>query len=153
MRIDIDSFMDRCVAGVGNLDEIDLFVEIWNRGIVKTPLGLHEFLGMTWEEYQEWGIHPSHLPQIVRQRRFMQHMSKKVGHTDLHPGVFDPLNAKSTAKALASIQKDLEEVGRLASLKKAPTSCEAPEESDKGSGGYTGVTSKRWAGLTKRHRS
>jgi len=45
------------------MEEIDDFVDTWHESKNKIPL--HEFLGMTWEEYALWVADPNVLPFIV----------------------------------------------------------------------------------------
>ena len=55
-------FIDLCVRGKAMPAEIDDFVELWHQG--KSDVQLHEFLGMTQEEYSAWVRSPSLLPHI-----------------------------------------------------------------------------------------
>jgi hypothetical protein len=56
-------FIDLCVRGKAVPAEIDDFVELWHQG--KSGLQLHEFLGMTLEEYSAWVRNPDLLPRII----------------------------------------------------------------------------------------
>lgn len=62
------SFVDLCLDGDVLEDEIDDFVERWHED-EETPLELHEYLGMTWEEYSLWSTRPSILPFILSARK------------------------------------------------------------------------------------
>lgn len=58
------TFVDKCLAGDADLNEIDDFVEAWHGGAGE-GLELDEFLGMTLDEYALWVERPSALPAIV----------------------------------------------------------------------------------------
>ena len=51
------------------MDEVDDYVERWSNGEEGEGLELHEFLGMSWDEYSLWGTRPSILSVIIRARR------------------------------------------------------------------------------------
>lgn len=56
-------FIDLCVRGEALPAEIDDFVELWHEG--DSTLPLHEFLGMTPEEYSAWVRRPDLLRYII----------------------------------------------------------------------------------------
>ncbi|HEX3952950.1 MAG TPA: hypothetical protein VHW90_05215 [Stellaceae bacterium] len=64
---DNSTFLDRCIAGEAALDAIDDFVDEWHA----TPCGreLHDYLGMTAEEYSLWLRMPDTLTYIVKARQ------------------------------------------------------------------------------------
>jgi len=61
------SFLSLCIDGKVTPQEVDDFVDKWH----EAPAGreLHEFLGMTEEEYSLWVRVPDALPYIVKARR------------------------------------------------------------------------------------
>jgi hypothetical protein len=63
------TFINKCISGDAFLDEIDLHVEKWHEGKEGDGLELHDYLGMTWDEYSLWGSRPSILPHIVNARK------------------------------------------------------------------------------------
>nr|VFK27282.1 MAG: hypothetical protein BECKMB1821G_GA0114241_102638 [Candidatus Kentron sp. MB]VFK31100.1 MAG: hypothetical protein BECKMB1821I_GA0114274_102038 [Candidatus Kentron sp. MB]VFK75520.1 MAG: hypothetical protein BECKMB1821H_GA0114242_102437 [Candidatus Kentron sp. MB] len=63
------NFIERCLSGDALMDEIDDYVERWSDGEEGKGMALHDFLGMTWEEYSIWGTRPSILPVILRSKR------------------------------------------------------------------------------------
>ena len=69
------TFMDLYSGGHVVADEIDDFVDRWHEEtpVAGLPVPLHEFLGMTRDEYEAWVHDASVLPQIVRAR--MKHTS------------------------------------------------------------------------------
>ncbi len=62
------SFVDLCLSGEVLEDEIDDFVEQWHEND-ELNIELHEYLGMTWEEYSIWAMNPSILPFILSARK------------------------------------------------------------------------------------
>lgn len=62
------SFIDLCLSGDVLEDEIDSFVDSWHEDD-ETALELHEYLGMSWEEYSVWATRPSILPFILSARK------------------------------------------------------------------------------------
>jgi len=61
------SFIDLCLSGDVLEDEIDSFVDNWHEDD-ETTLELHDYLGMSWEEYSVWATRPSVLPFILSAR-------------------------------------------------------------------------------------
>ena len=61
------TFVEDCLAGRALPAEIDDHVERWHES--DSSLGLHEFLGMTQEEYAWWVERPETLPAILDARR------------------------------------------------------------------------------------
>lgn len=62
------SFIDLCLSGDVLEDEVDSFVDSWHEDD-ETALELHEYLGMSWEEYSVWATRPSILPFILSARK------------------------------------------------------------------------------------
>ncbi|EPH6499614.1 hypothetical protein ACS3FE_002303 [Vibrio cholerae] len=62
------SFVNLCLNGDVLEDEIDDFIDSWHDD-EETTLELHEYLGMTWEEYSVWSTNPSVLPFILSARK------------------------------------------------------------------------------------
>ena len=61
------SFIERSVAGQAGLHEIDDCVDAWHES--DGNVALHDFLGMTLDEYALWVADPDALAMIVRARR------------------------------------------------------------------------------------
>ena len=61
------TFIDLCLEGKVPLDDVDDFVDRWH----EDPEGfeLHDYLGMTQEEYSLWLRVPDALPYIIKARR------------------------------------------------------------------------------------
>ena len=64
------TFIELCIEGNAREDEIDRFIEAWHEGRAGTQIELHDYLGMTWSEYQRWAISPAILPHVVSAHKF-----------------------------------------------------------------------------------
>lgn len=62
--------MELCLIGDAFLDEIDDFIDTWhdNENIPK-EISLHDYLGMTWDEYSLWVNDSDILSSIISARR------------------------------------------------------------------------------------
>jgi hypothetical protein len=63
------SFIEKCINGDASLDEIDDYIDEWHDSDSDINLELHEFLGMSWEEYSLWAVKPSLLAEILNHRK------------------------------------------------------------------------------------
>ena len=63
------SFIEKCINGDASLDEIDNYIDEWHDSDSTNDLELHEFLGMSWEEYSLWAVKPKFLAWIINARR------------------------------------------------------------------------------------
>ncbi len=72
------TFIDLCLAGNVLLEEIDEFVDQWH----EAPAGseLHDYLGMTKEEYSLWLRVPDALPYIIKARHENEPLTDAVVH-------------------------------------------------------------------------
>jgi Trp operon repressor len=59
------NFIDLCISGDALADQIDDFIDLWHDNKAGQDQELHEFLGMTWDEYSVWATNPSILPFIL----------------------------------------------------------------------------------------
>ncbi|OQW92292.1 MAG: hypothetical protein BWK78_02115 [Thiotrichaceae bacterium IS1] len=57
------NFIRSCQRGEALPDDIDDFIDDWHDH--DYAMELHEFLGMSWEEYRGWVANPNTLPQII----------------------------------------------------------------------------------------
>ncbi|MFN8903880.1 MAG: hypothetical protein ACK5X7_03460, partial [Pseudanabaena sp.] len=57
------------INGDASLDEIDNYIDEWHDSDSDINLELHEFLGMSWEEYSLWAVKPSLLAEILNHRK------------------------------------------------------------------------------------
>lgn len=63
------NFVELCLRGDLLSEEIDDFVLEWHEGRAGVEQELHEFLGMTWDEYSVWATNPSMLPLILSAKK------------------------------------------------------------------------------------
>ena len=63
------SFIEKCINDDASLDEIDDYIDEWHDSDSNISLELHEFLGMSWEEYSLWAVKPSLLAEIVNENK------------------------------------------------------------------------------------
>lgn len=61
------TFIEYCITGKLSLDDIDDFIDIWHNS--DTNINLHEFLGMTVEEYSNWVHNPDILSSIIESKK------------------------------------------------------------------------------------
>nr|VFJ51971.1 MAG: hypothetical protein BECKDK2373B_GA0170837_103517 [Candidatus Kentron sp. DK] len=80
------NFIEECLHGDTLMDEIDDYVERWSDGEEGKGMTLHDFLGMTWEEYSIWGTRPSILPAILRSKRNGVSLANELGAERLSLG-------------------------------------------------------------------
>ena len=66
-KIQENKFVDLCVMGQYHIEDIDDFIDEWHEG--EGDEDLHEFLGMSWEEYDLWVSNPYVLPYIIKARK------------------------------------------------------------------------------------
>lgn len=63
------SFVKDYLNGKASPEDIDSYVDKWHEG-TESELDLHEYLGLSWEEYQEWATHPSKMEEILESYKF-----------------------------------------------------------------------------------
>jgi hypothetical protein len=61
-------FIELCLAGRATVAEIDDYVARWHNGLAGQDCQLHEYLGMTWEEYARWVLDPDLIQEIIDAR-------------------------------------------------------------------------------------
>ncbi|MGW5781126.1 hypothetical protein [Streptomyces sp. NPDC003863] len=71
------TFVDDALAGVAGIDEIDSYIDAWHDAD-DTDLELHEFLGMTWDEYRLWVEKPTTLRYILSAHRHGNTVSEEL---------------------------------------------------------------------------
>jgi hypothetical protein len=57
------TFVEMCIRGEALTEEIDDYIHEWHES--KPSIPLHDYLGMTWEEYSIWVGDEEVLPYIV----------------------------------------------------------------------------------------
>ncbi len=58
------TFIEECLSGNASLEEIDDYISMWHED-ENNELELHEYLGLTLEEYSLWVENPSFLKLIL----------------------------------------------------------------------------------------
>lgn len=61
------NFIQNCLTGDALLDEIDEYIDEWHDGDSELPL--HDYLGMSWDEYAAWIESPENLTYIITARK------------------------------------------------------------------------------------
>jgi hypothetical protein len=101
-------FVDLCLAGDVLLEEIDDFIDQWHASSVISKL--HEYLGMTKDEYALWLRVPDVLPYIIKARHDSKPLTDAVmqAHQDMR------LAARSSDQSnIALLRRWLEAKGKL----------------------------------------
>ena len=75
-------FIEMAVRGDVLPDEIDDFVDFWHDS--ESTAELHEFLGLTWEEYSLWVSNPEYMDLIIAARRNHQPILEAVNDNLRH---------------------------------------------------------------------
>ena len=78
---ELKSFIQLCIEGNANPENIDNEIERWHDLTVAIPLPLHEYLGMTWEEFGQWVQDSSTLPAIIEAHKEKHEHSGSVEDT------------------------------------------------------------------------
>jgi hypothetical protein len=73
------TFVDDALTGVSGITDIDSYVDSWHDS--DTDLELHEFLGMTWDEYRLWVEKPNALRYILSARQHGRSVSEELSKT------------------------------------------------------------------------
>ncbi len=66
------TFVDDVLAGRAAMADIDDYIDRWHDAPEGSPIAvteLHDYLGMSWEEYRLWGERPESLRFILSARR------------------------------------------------------------------------------------
>ena len=72
----MSSFIEKCLRSEVLLEDIDDFVDLWHKD--SGNMALHDFLGMTQEEYSLWIADPSTLPFIVSMSKRMKNLETRI---------------------------------------------------------------------------
>ncbi|MFC5668189.1 hypothetical protein ACFP3U_35150 [Kitasatospora misakiensis] len=82
-KTDHESFVEAALSGRASLDDLDDFVDAWHDG--DSDLPLHEYLGMTWDEYRTCTERPESLRYILADRKHDRPFAEEVlaaSHSD-----------------------------------------------------------------------
>ncbi len=76
------SFIDDFLAGRAQPEDIDEYIDRWHNAPSDAPevaFLLHEFLGMSWDEYRQWSGEPDSLQAVLRARSARSHEMGALG--------------------------------------------------------------------------
>lgn len=102
-----DTYMELVLEGRAPWTDIEAHVEQWHAG--SPTATIHEFLGMTWDEYALWVEQPRALRLIIAARKHEEPIEDIIRHVDefaLAARGLDPEDARA-------VRKWLQETGRL----------------------------------------
>ncbi|MFB6860487.1 hypothetical protein ACFCZQ_09320 [Streptomyces virginiae] len=102
-------FVEDALGGAVGPNDIDSYIDAWHDG-EGAELELHEFLGMTWDEYRLWVEKPVTLRYILSARRNGRTVSEELAKNT--GGVALAARAES-AKEAESVLSWLRKTGRL----------------------------------------
>ncbi|RFP16625.1 hypothetical protein D0T25_18390 [Duganella sp. BJB488] len=87
----MSSFIEKCLAHEATPEDIDDYIELWHQNPGDQPL--HEYLGMTRNEYALWIVNAAILPTLLNIRSKHQSMDQLLAEFDHQ----FPATAKSTS--------------------------------------------------------
>jgi hypothetical protein len=70
----MQTFVERCLIGSATPDEIDSYIDRWHDSDIGTEIPLHQFLGMSDQEYSLWLRDPNAIQAILQARRGSHHL-------------------------------------------------------------------------------
>jgi hypothetical protein len=105
------NFIQQCVSGQVQPEEIDDFIDQWH--VDKPPAPLHEFLGMTWDEYALWVERPAALNAILFAHRVNLSFREALERAR-DADVLDPEHPAPSPDEAKSILQWLNRTGRVA---------------------------------------
>jgi hypothetical protein len=101
------TYLDQVLEGEALLSDIDDFVERWHQG--DAAEALHEYLGMTWDEYRLWTERPESRRLIVAARQRGKPLDSLLAEADTYAFAARGLS-EGDARA---VREWLEKTGRL----------------------------------------
>ncbi|SCG58628.1 hypothetical protein [Micromonospora rifamycinica] len=113
---DRSNFIDDVLRGKATLDQIDDYIDRWHDAPDGSPAAsveLHEFLGMTWEEYRLWGERPESLRFTVAARRANKPVSD-ILRSDRALGAAARSSSKTDAELVLTWLKSRGRIGKIA---------------------------------------
>ena len=72
------TYIEQVLDGTATAEDIDDFVDSWHDG--SDDRQIHDYLGLTWEEYSNWVIAPDSLNHIIAIRRLTKAAMIDVTH-------------------------------------------------------------------------
>lgn len=104
-----ETFMDEVLHGIALWTDIDDWVDRWHDGAGTAEL--HEFLGMSWDEYRLWAEQPSALRLLIAARERGEPVGRMLEEADEFSFAARGLSAKDAETVHLWLQK----TGRLPS--------------------------------------
>jgi hypothetical protein len=105
------TFVDRCLRGEATLEDIEDFVETWHKG--DDPRELHDYLGLTWDEYALSVERPNALRFVIFSRRHGLPLEEVLERYDSVEAA-EPVAARAKSKAEArEVLAWLKKTGRV----------------------------------------
>ena len=103
-----DHYIDLVLAGRALLTDIDDHVDMWHVGDALGPL--HDYLGLTWDEYALWVEQPSSLRLILAARERKKPVLEMIEHADEYA-----LAARGglSEREARTVRKWLQDTGRI----------------------------------------
>lgn len=102
-----NDFISLCVRGEVLPEEIDDFIEAWHNS--DSDLELHEYLGMSWDEYSAWVADASVLPLIITSHRTQKPLVELMENTFIFAAAARSLNPEKAEQII----RWLREQGKL----------------------------------------
>ncbi|BCJ57165.1 hypothetical protein [Micromonospora endophytica] len=113
---DRPTFVGDVLRGETTLDRIDDYIDRWHDAPMGSPdssMELHEFLGMTWEEYRLWGERPESLRFIVAAHRARKPV-REILYADRALGAAARSSNKTDAERVLAWLKSRGRIGKIA---------------------------------------
>ncbi|WP_374004704.1 hypothetical protein [Bacillus velezensis] len=96
-------FMNACLQGEALLEDIDEFIEQWHES--DSGEELHEFLGMTFEEYSIWVENETMLKTIFYSREVGKPILEVIKESDIQKLVARAATAEEAAQVKVWLQR------------------------------------------------
>jgi hypothetical protein len=111
-----DTFVDRALSGEASLDDIDDYVDTWHDDAAEKR-ELHDYLGLTRDEYGLWVEQPSSLRFILFSRRHDEDLPEVLDRFAADEALAgEPVAARAASREEAqAVRSWLVETGRLES--------------------------------------
>jgi hypothetical protein len=104
-----DTFVAQALRGEATLDDVEEHVARWHES--EDARELHDYLGLTWDEYALWAEQPSALRYILFSKRFGVPLKDALRE---YPASREPVAARARSESEArEVQAWLKKTGRL----------------------------------------
>ncbi|MGD0820238.1 MAG: hypothetical protein ABSA71_05785 [Desulfomonilia bacterium] len=97
------TFIELCISGNALMEEIDDFIEEWHKS--SNSKEIHEFLGMSLEEYSSWVVEPDILPFIITSRIEHKSLAEIIEENESLPIAARTSSPKNAKLILAWLKK------------------------------------------------